>query len=438
MAFVLLAIGFWVLQLQRPYGVLIDDAATRRAAEVAVAANGVDDSFVVGWPPGCHGWRWLVGTGLPADDVIALPTLLPLIVPLAVACAILLLWRRVQAALAVVLWLAFATGELEVARGSGLVPLIWSRPGAACAFVGGVGLVLAATAASRRHTGAVRLGSLGILLAVCAGAAAPESRPMAPLDGLLAATLDQMPWIAIGAWGALRRRDEASRLFVFGGGGLAIAASLGAPVDDWVARCFLRVGLLLGSSLAIWEVAPKLGRVVQGLPRVQRYGFEPRNLGVAALLFVTLPGSFLVWWNPVGLDPVAEASLEPFPQSLETAMSFIRRETPADAVFLASPSYAPQLVVRTGRRVLRADGLADPLDRDRRISAERPLLARRPLPARAAALGVDYVFAAPGDFKARRVESPEELAGYPGLERIYVDGFRFHVFRIVGGDPPPS
>ena len=127
-----------------------------------------------------------------------------------------------------------------------------------------------------------------------------------------------------------------------------------------------------------------------------------------------------------------------FPVSLETAMEFIRRETPPDAVFLASPSYAPQLAVRTGRRVLRADGLAEPPDRDRRVRAERPLLARRPLPPWVAAFGVEYVFAAPGDFRARRVENPEDLARYPGLERIYVDGHRFHVFRIIDGDPPSS
>src|SRR5262245_16147026 len=33
-----LAVGFWVFGLGRPYGLLVDAAATRRAAEIAVAS----------------------------------------------------------------------------------------------------------------------------------------------------------------------------------------------------------------------------------------------------------------------------------------------------------------------------------------------------------------------------------------------------------------
>jgi hypothetical protein len=116
---------------------------------------------------------------------------------------------------------------------------------------------------------------------------------------------------------------------------------------------------------------------------------------------------------------------------LQGSMEWIRQETPPTAVFLASPLYSPELAVRTGRRVLRWSNAARPADEPRRVRAERILLARRPLPDWLRAYGVDYVFAAPGDFRSRRVESPESLRSLPGLGLQYSDEWRFHIYEVL-------
>jgi hypothetical protein len=192
----------------------------------------------------------------------------------------------------------------------------------------------------------------------------------------------------------------------------------------------VRVGLLLAASIPLLELAPRLGGLLSaGAPRFG--GVESGQLGLALLLAATLPGASVVWWDPPSLDPIANASLTPVSPSLQGSMEWIRQETPPTAVFLASPLYSPELAVRTGRRVLRWSNAARPADEPRRVRAERILLARRPLPDWLRAYGVDYVFAAPGDFRSRRVESPESLRSLPGLGLQYSDEWRFHIYEVL-------
>jgi len=428
--FSMLAIGFWCLALQRPFGVFAEAGATQRAAEIAVAsASGVvGASPVIGEAAAHLGWQALAAWGLPRSLVQVLPTALAVTVLPLLALAVGSLWSGGERGrLGAGLILAFSTGALEAARGRGFVPGLWDRPGTALLLVALLAMAL----------GAVRLLAgrpAGVLLAaglLCGWSAAPGTAPLTPTEAFRAMTLDQGLWLPLGALGLWRRPDRAALALVLTGGALSLGAAAGAAVDSWGSLALFRFGLLLAATGPLSSLADGVGAQLLTLRPLSRARLAARPLGLAGLLAVTLPGSFLAWWDPAGLDPVAAQSLTPVSSSIEASASWIASETSPGSVLLASPAYTPQLVVRTGRRVLRWPEVAEPPDEARRVRAERLLLASRPLPEWVADYGVDYVFAAPGDFAARGVASPEELAARAGLELAYADSWRFHVYRVL-------
>jgi len=118
---VALVMGFWAAAFGRPYGLFVDDEVTRRAAQTAVAPSA--PSFVPGVPMRPTPAASLARAGLPADLVIALPTLVPVVAAPALGVLLFALWPvRPQAALAASLWLAFSTSEAEAVRGDGFLP----------------------------------------------------------------------------------------------------------------------------------------------------------------------------------------------------------------------------------------------------------------------------------------------------------------------------
>jgi len=138
------------------------------------------------------------------------------------------------------------------------------------------------------------------------------------------------------------------------------------------------------------------------------------------------PGSFLAWWNPVKLDPVAEASVYPLASRIAVAMEWIRRSTPRDAVFLAPPAYGPDVAVLAGRRVLRAPLLGEARDEVRRQRVEQRVLAGLPSSKRDR-YNLRYVFMPPGGFPDQGSLGPEDLERRPGFVLRYAaDEFRIY------------
>lgn len=425
---VAISTGFWVLALGRPWGVLVDPGATRTAAEVSVAslAPGAG-SFVVGETPGAGFLRWLLALGLSGPVVQALPTLLPVVVLPALGLAVALLWRDPdRAAFGASLVLVASTGELGAALGWGLLPGIWRHPAAAAALP----LILAAVLAlarlpSRRAARASSLAVLVVWAMIPVGPALPLG------DALLALSVEQGIWFPLAALGLRAGWDVATRSLVTGGAALALLASLGLPLDPWGGIGLYRLGLILAGTTGLWHAAPSLAAAAAGAAPRLASRFEARWLVAGLALAVAAPGSAVVWWDPTSADLVSSASAAPPSAALEPSLRWVRENTPADAVFLASPAYSSTLSVRTGRRVLRAPDLLQATDEAERVRAERRLLVRRPLPEWVRRYGVGWVFVAPGDFEARGVASPEQLVGRPGLVLRHRDEARYFVFEVV-------
>ena len=121
------------------------------------------------------------------------------------------------------------------------------------------------------------------------------------------------------------------------------------------------------------------------------------------------------------------------PLSGETVevMSWIDRETPKDAVVLASPDYAPTVAVMAGRRVLRAPSLSQPVDEWRRLRAESAVLEGRDPRKYVARYGVTFVLVAPNEFGEYGLtgETPLDAHGYFRLRYHHPEGYR--VYQLV-------
>ncbi len=128
---------------------------------------------------------------------------------------------------------------------------------------------------------------------------------------------------------------------------------------------------------------------------------------------------------------VAQASLEPIPEAVVEAATWIRRETVAGAVFVAGPEYAPAVAALGARRVLRAPTLVEPGDDKRRRRAERLLLEERDLGELAGRYGLTHVLVAPGDFAEEGIRWPSDLDGRRRFRLRYSGAGAFRVYEIV-------
>jgi hypothetical protein len=143
-----------------------------------------------------------------------------------------------------------------------------------------------------------------------------------------------------------------------------------------------------------------------------------------------VPRSFVAWWNPVAVDAVAEASVEPVSPRLRRAMEWLSAETPTNAVVLASPEHAPAVAALAGRRVLRAPTLVVAPDDQRRRRLERLLLLGQSPADLADRYGLSHVFVAPGDFKAYGITWPDDVAARGPFQRVYADENGLQVYAI--------
>jgi hypothetical protein len=413
------AVSFWTLVLGRPYGLLIDPGSTRRAAAISIAAAGGRGGYLAGEPLERTPWTTLAQSGLSPAEVTSMPSFLPVLAAPVVAALIVLLWSsRPDAPVAAALWLAFSTGALDAVRGLGLTSGMWSRPESAAAFATAAAGVLALGRLLRRRPATWPLWAIP-----SAAIALASSSTVAPrlTDLLLPLTFDQGLWFPLGMLGLRRGADGTARALALGGALWAVASGAGAPVDPWAALGLYRLGLVLAATVILREGAAALGRLLSERAWPKRWPMAGPALGGAVLMLAALPGSFLAWWDPTRDDPVFQASLEPLSPSLRAVMERLRRETPADAVIVSSPEYAPVIAVLAGRRVLRAPTLATTADEERRLRAERGVLSGRPPAALVDRYGLTHVFVTPGDFAAYGLRVPEDLAARGDFTLVFAD-----------------
>lgn len=423
-AFVLAAFGFWVAALGRPYGVLDDRAATLRAAQVAVTVHaGGAEGVLAGDADPDTVWTRLARRGVPEALLQQAPTFLPLALLLLVPLAVHALWRpRADAAWGALLVLAFATGELDLVRGVGLASEAWRHPEAAAVLP----FLVAAVLALGRPAAARRAWPLLAALAAWAGAALPaDGPPLGVSATALLLTFDQGPWLLVGAYGLWRHGDAAARALAAGGAALVVWSAL-APADPFAGHALYRLGLLLGAAPVVARLAERGGAAI-----ARRVAGEPASLGAAVLVLAFVPASALAWWDPTRLDGAAHASMTPTSGSLVELMRWIGRETPPEAVVLASPDYAPLVAVLAGRRVLRAPTLADPVDDWRRLRAEAAVLEGRDPQKYVARYGVSYVLVAPNEFGEYGVARPEDLDAHGHFRLRHRDAEGFRVYQLV-------
>lgn len=428
--FVWAASGYWVLALGRPYGLLVDGDITRRVAVASVAVETGRDQGVLAGETAAPQPAWALAR-VQRAVVLWGPSLLPLLVVPGLGILLYALWGcRSRAPLAALLWLAFSTGDLDTLRGVGLLPSVFSHPWPAAALLPWVALVLLeARWGSAKSVGRTVLGVAIVMGLGCLVPAAPFPRGLP--EALLTLSLDQGPWLPLALWGFSRGGDAAARRLTIGGALLTLATAFPLPVDPVAAHALYRLGLLLAATEPVELILVAVGEMLAARWPRSWPGIEAGRLGAAALVLALVPGSFLAWWHPLDLDPVAGESQRPIPMPLREAMEWIRRETPPTAVFIASASFAPSVAALGGRPVLRAPGLVEPANDARRRTVEEKVLKGKAPERALVRFAVSHVFIAPGDFTEYGVRAPEALEAYPQFRLRYKNDEGYRVYELL-------
>ena len=215
LAFGATAVGFWVLALGRPYGLLVDAESTRCAADAAVVAATGDArlGFIAGRPSTPSLQVRLATLGLTPPVLLLLPSVLPLLAFVGVAMSIALLAPREHWRLATSLWLAFPLCEIELLRGDGFLGAPWRRSEGLATVIPVAAALLLLGRSRRRAWPALALG-VALATAWAALVPRPEAPGRSPVGALLALTLDQGPFFFLGAWGLWRGVDATTRLLL--------------------------------------------------------------------------------------------------------------------------------------------------------------------------------------------------------------------------------
>jgi hypothetical protein len=274
--FAFVASGFWVFALGRPYGLFVDPAATRAAAEASVvsASASPGETFLAGEAAPRTPAVVLAGWGVPAAALILFPTLVP---PFFLAAVGVLVYAahpdRGQAPLAASLWLAFSTGDLESLRGLGILPGLWAHPWSALAVLG---LTLLALVPVPLWWRVAMVGAAGLLLLRAPLVGGPSMHlGLAPSCLLL--TLDQGVWLPLAAWGLSRGAWVAARVLVAAGAAVVLAAAAWPTVDAWAGHALYRLGLILAACGPVEFLIRRVGESLATIPSRARQGGTRRQ-----------------------------------------------------------------------------------------------------------------------------------------------------------------
>lgn len=429
LVFVWAATGYWVLALGRPYGLLVDPDITRSVAAATVAAEtGRDQGVLAGEAD--RPQLAPVPARVRRLAVLWGPSFLPLVVVPGLGVLVYAIWGcRSRAPLAALLWLAFSTGDLDALRGVGLLPSVFSHPWPAAALLPWVALVLAEARWGRATS--VWRTALGVLLVVGPGFLVPAAAtPRGVSEALLALALDPGPWLPLALWGLSRAGDGAALRLTIGGGLLTLGTGLALPIDPVAAHALYRLGLLLAAVEPVARILLLTGEALASRWPVSWPRIEASRLGAVALLLTVVPSSFLAWWHPRDLDPVAAESQRPIAMPLQEAMDWIRRETPRTSVFIASANFAPAVAALGGRQVLRAPGLLESANDARRRAVEEKVLRGAQTERALARFGVSHLFIAPGDFTEYGLATPEAVEAFPSFQLRYRNHEGYRVYEI--------
>jgi hypothetical protein len=303
---------------------------------------------------------------------------------------------------------------------------LWRSPFSLALLLPALVLYLAVV---RRTSSTLAAGLAAAAAGAAAGLLGEGASEVTPALALRISWLAPGLWAVLGWVGALRNADRAALGLLLGGLALLALGSAGAPLDLHVSHLWYRLGIVLGVASLLGELVQRSAgaseaAAVAPLSRVLR---APRWLegGLVALL---LSGSPLAWWNPLRLDRVASASRSEESERLLRATRWVREHTAAEAVFLASPSYAPAVGVLAGRRVFQAPSLLPSRDDARRGAIVSRLLNEGLERQAAGHLGLTHVFAGPGDQSGERPWLPRTPS--TALRLLHSDRWGFRVYEI--------
>jgi len=427
--FVELALVFWALSLQRPYGFLVDPQATAAMADAAVtAAADAPRSLLTSLEP-APGWRsWLAGRGVPLWLVLQIPLVVPAVVlPGLAALALVLARSRSDGLIAMTLLLLGLTGDLDALRGVGFLSGLWAHPTLAVVLLVGI-VVVGGLAGRRRLRWSLAGVAAGLALALLLAPGA--TTPIRPASVCQLLVFDQGVWLALGCWGTWRRRDHVALSLVAVGAAALVLYSLlaGRGPDPWLGQAYYRTGLIFASVPAVSWLIPGLGERLRLVPWLRLY--DRQGLGLAALVLALAPLSFPAWWEPMKLDATAAGSREELSHFLEDTLAWIASNTESGDVFIAPGEYASWVSVAAGRQVLRASNLRVAPDDAIRLQVEGRIMRGRPLPAWATRYRVRYILCPPEGPGLEKALSLPDLLRRPGYRLRFTDSRGLAVVEI--------
>jgi hypothetical protein len=259
---------------------------------------------------------------------------------------------------------------------------------------------------------------------------------------VLEATLATGALFWLGVWGAVvayRRGDRVGRVWT--------AQLLGA-FAVWVAYLglgamhlarekdeifyWLRFLIAASAGIGAWDLANRVTPLLR--PRLAVPAVK-----AAAVALLALPFSLPYWWDPARMDPNFAGSLTPLPETLRTAMEYLRRETEPRAVVAGEPDLTRWAAALGARRALIAGGMNRSWDQERRWEV-MDLLVRNEDGDRArkaaAIYRVEYLLVDPALVARYPTVTLADLARRPHLRRVHFsgdpDGDFVAVFRIEG------
>jgi hypothetical protein len=144
----------------------------------------------------------------------------------------------------------------------------------------------------------------------------------------------------------------------------AVTAHFGIGPEPDELHYYVRFTMALSAGAALAAVARFLEQHWRLLP----------GRGHVLTMAVCLPLTFTAYWDPPTMDRYFQLSSKPIPRKVLSYASWIRDNTPPEAVFLAGPFASSWIPALTGRRVLLTGHARPPADYELRKQVETLLM----------------------------------------------------------------